>query len=503
MGDLGFILSSVSTVLTSPMTMLMIFAGTFMGLIFGSIPGLTSTMGVALLIPLTYTMNPVQAIGMMLGCFVGGVAGGAIPAILLNIPGTPDACVTTLDGYPMAKQGKGAKALGWAAFASGIGTFFSWIILIFCAPLLASFCIEFGSPEYCAIAFFGLSIIIAVSGKSILKGILAGLLGITISFIGIDPVWGNIRFTFGNSNLLSGISLMPALIGFYSIPQILNGCCSKNSNVEYKKIRIRDFVPSMKQLWKEKITIIRSSIIGTLIGAIPATGGNIAAYIAYDQTKKVSKDPDSFGKGNFRGTISAEAANNGVCGGSLIPLLTLGIPGDSVTAMLLGGLILHGLQPGPLLFAEQPGIIIGLFTSLLVGTIFMLLLQMFGIKLFIKILSVPVNVLSALLVVFSLVGSYALNNNFFDVIVAISLGIVGFILTKADFPMAPAVLGLVLGAKFESEFRRSLQIGNNSLQIFLHRPIALGLIIFAIVLIGISVVMNMRSKRKEKAKENV
>lgn len=482
-------------------TLLVILVGTAMGLVFGSMPGLTSTMGVALLIPLTYTMEPVKAIGMMLGCYVGGVSGGAIPAILLSIPGTPDACMTTMDGYPMAQQGRGAKALGWAAFASGIGTFFSWIVLVFAAPALASLCIEFGAPEYCALAFFGLSVIISVSGKSIIKGIIAGLLGVGISFIGIDPVWGNMRYTFGSINLISGISLMPALIGFYSIPQILNGCTGKSIKTHSGKIRLRDFVPSLKELWQDKFAIIRSSIIGTLIGAIPATGGNIAAYIAYDQTKKLSKDPDSFGKGNHLGVVSAEAANNGVCGGAMIPLTTLGIPGDSVTAMLLGGLIIHGLQPGPLLFRNSPEVVYGLFTTLLVGTLFMVLLQMFGIRAFIKILSVPTNFLNAILVVLSLVGSYALNNNFFDVIVALVLGLVGYVMSRGDFPVAPAVLGLVLGSKFETEFRRSLQISSGSYTIFLKRPIACILICLAIVMIIISVVSHLRSQRRAKLAE--
>lgn len=357
MTDFSVVLSSILSVVSDPVSLLIILAGTAMGLIFGSLPGLTATMGVALLIPLTYTMEPVQAIGMMLGCYVGGIAGGAIPAILLNIPGTPDACVTTMDGHPMAKRGEGAKALGWAAFASGIGTFFSWIVLILAAPLLASICIEFGSPEYCALAFFGLSVIIAVSGKSLIKGIIAGLLGVGISFIGVDPIWGNMRYTFDSIYMIGGIALMPALIGFYSIPQILKGCTGSNIEASHDKIRVRDFVPSLRDLWKNKFTIMRSSIIGTVIGAIPATGGNIAAYIAYDQTKKWSKDPDSFGKGNYQGVISAEAANNGVCGGAMIPLTTLGIPGDSVTAMLLGGLIIHGIQPGPLLFASNPEVV--------------------------------------------------------------------------------------------------------------------------------------------------
>lgn len=248
MTDFSVAFSAAASVFADPSTLLVILVGTIMGLIFGSLPGLTSTMGVALLIPLTYTMPPVQAIGMMLGCYVGGVSGGAIPAVLLSIPGTPDACMTTMDGYPMAQQGKGAKALGWAAFSSGIGTFFSWIVLVFAAPALASVCIEFGSPEYCALAFFGLSVIISVSGKSIIKGVIAGLLGVGISFIGIDPIWGNMRFTFDNINLIGGISLMPALIGFYSIPQILNGCTGHSIHAHSGKIRLKDFVPSFKEL---------------------------------------------------------------------------------------------------------------------------------------------------------------------------------------------------------------------------------------------------------------
>ena len=292
---------------------------------------------------------------------------------------------------------------------------------------------------------------------------------------------------------------MPALIGFYSIPQILGGCTGSSIHAKEEKIKLKDFVPSVKELWKNKFTIIRSSIIGTLIGAVPATGGNIAAYIAYDQTKKWSKDPDSFGKGNYRGVISAEAANNGVCGGAMIPLTTLGIPGDSVTAMLLGGLIIHGIQPGPLLFKNNPEVVYGLFTTLLIGTIFMVVLQMFGIRIFVKILSVPVNFLNAILVVLSLVGSYALNNNFFDVIVALVLGFAGFIMSKADFPMAPAVLGLVLGSKFETEFRRSLQMSHNSMAIFFQRPIACGLIAAALVMIVLSIISHRKGIKNQEA----
>ena len=311
----------------NPGLFLLITGGTFLGLVIGSLPGLSATMGVALILPLTFTMEPVSAIGIMMGVYIGGMAGGAVSATLLNIPGTPSAVVTCLDGYPMAKQGKGAEALGWAAFASGFGSIISWLALTFFAPKLARLCTSFGSPEYAALAFFGLTIIAAVSGKSILKGLIAGLLGISLSFVGTDPIWGDLRFTYGNINLMSGINSIPAMIGLYSIPQILLSCTGEgNPRVDTKELRMRNFIPSMGKIWKEKWNIIRSSVIGTLIGIIPATGGNIAAFIAYDQTKRVSKEPESFGKGNYQGVIASEAANNGVCGGALIPMLTLGIP---------------------------------------------------------------------------------------------------------------------------------------------------------------------------------
>lgn len=494
MGDFSLIISAVAGVFTDGITLFSILVGTFMGLIFGALPGLTATMGVALLIPMTFTMDAVSALGMMLGTYVGGIAGGAIPAILLNIPGTPDAVVTTMDGYPLSKQGRGAEALGWAAYASGIGTFISWSMLVFFAPLLAKVCVGFGAPEYAALAFFGLSIIAAVSGKTIVKGFIAGFLGVAISFVGIDPIWGNLRYTFGSINLMGGVSLMPALIGFYSIPQILNSCTFP-SNPKMEKVQIKNFIPSLKDLWREKFTIIRSSVIGTIVGAIPATGGNIAAYIAYDQTKRIAKDPESFGNGNVKGVISAETANNAVCGGALIPLLTLGIPGDSVTAMLLGGLIIHGLRPGPMLFADNPSVVIGLFTALLLATLMMVLLQTIGIQFFVRVLSIPVNFLTPTLVVLSLVGSFALRNSYFDVLLALVLGGMGYLMTKADFPMAPTVLGMVLGGMFEGEFRRALRL-NQGLAIFIQRPIALCFILVAFLLIFSSIVRNYKIKKQ-------
>ena len=491
-------LAGIVGILLNPISLLWILFGTFVGLVFGALPGLSATMGVALLIPFTFTLEPVLAISMLIGVYIGGIAGGAVSAILINIPGTPSSVVTTIDGYPMARKGQAPRALGWAAFASGWGSIVSWLLLITIAPLLAKICTGFGSPEYAALAFFGLSIIAAVSGDSISKGVIAGLVGVSLSFCGIDPIWGNTRFTFGSVNLMGGISTVAALIGLYSIPSILDSCLDKdNRKIDSKDLTIKNIVPPFRDQWKRKVNIIRSSLIGTLIGIIPATGGNIAAFLAYDQAKRFSKEPETFGKGNPDGIIASEASNNGVCGGALIPMLTLGIPGDSVTAVLLGGLMIHGISPGPQLFSENPDFIAGIFTSVFVATIFMVLIQVFGIKIFTKTLNVPVNYLSGILVVLSLVGSFAIRQNFFDVMLTLGFGLIGFFMSKGGFPAAPVVLGLVLGSMFEGEFRRAVKLGGGSPMIFLQRPVALIIILLAIAIIISSAVKSCRGRKKE------
>lgn len=495
MGDFSVVVQAVLATVANPYTLFLVVAGTFLGLVFGSLPGLTSTMGVAILIPLTFTLEPVDAMGMMLGTYIGGMAGGAVSATLLNIPGTPSAIVTCLDGHPMVQQGRGAEALGWAAFSSGWGSLVSWVLLVTISPLLARLCTSFGSPEYAALAFFGLTIIAAISGKSILKGVIAGIFGITLSFVGVDPIWGELRFTFGSIDLMGGISTIPAMIGLFSIPQILRSCTARdNAKVDSKDLKLSKFVPSFREMWRQKWAILRASVIGVGIGIIPATGGNIGSFIAYDQAKRFSKHPETFGKGNYEGIIASEAANNGVCGGALVPMLTLGIPGDSVTAVLLGGLMIHGLRPGPALFSDTPDIVVGIFTTILVATIAMVLIQMVGIKLFVRILNIPVHYLSGILVVLSLVGSFALRSSFFDVLLTLGIGLFGYFFVKAGFPSAPVVLGLVLGSMFEGEIRRALRLSSGNPSIFFTRPISC-----VILLMGVGVIVSQVIKTYKEA----
>ncbi len=484
------------------LTLIMVFVGTFMGLVFGSLPGLTASMGIALLIPLTFTMDPVPALGVMIGCYVGGMAGGAVSAILLNIPGTPSAVMTSADGYPMALKGQAGKALGWAVVASGWGSILSWLVLVLAAPSLAALCTSFSSPEYAALALLGLTIIAAVSGKSLIKGLIAGCLGLVLSFVGVDPIWGSLRFTFKNVNLMSGIDLLPALIGFYSIPQILQSVAQENEATEearkVKDLSLKNFMPTLREQWNAKFNIIRSSFIGTVIGIIPAAGANIAAFLAYDQAKRFSKEPETFGKGNYNGIIASEASNNGCCGGAMVPLLTLGIPGDAVTSVLIGGLMIKGLTPGSLLFSEHMDVVIGIFTTFFIATVFMVLIQMVGMRLFVQVLSIPTNYLNAALVILSLVGSFALRNNIFDVGVTILLGLAGYLLTRAGFPMPPAVLGLVLGTMFEREVRMSLYASHGNWGIFLSHPVSLVLILISAGFLVSTLFQQFRDAKKAK-----
>ena len=353
--DYAIIFRECLATLADPASVGFIFIGTFVGLVFGCLPGLTATMAVALFVPLTYTLAAGNAMSMLCGCYMGGIAGGAISAILLHIPGTSSSVVTLLDGYPMAQKGQGARAVGWASFASGWGSLVSWTVLVLLSPFLAKVCVSFSSPEYAALALFGLTIVSAVSGNSLLKGFVVALIGVLVITIGIDPIFGNNRFTFGSINFLGGIDKMPAIIGLFSIPEILKGCAGAG-NPQPMKISLKNIIPPFKEQWEHKVNILRSSIIGAIIGVIPATGSGIAAYLAYDQAKRFSKHPETFGTGEIDGIIASEAANNGVCGGALVPMLTLGIPGDSVTAVMMGGLMIHGLNPGPSLFTRSPDV---------------------------------------------------------------------------------------------------------------------------------------------------
>lgn len=488
--------AAFQNLLTDPAALFYLAVGVVVGICFGALPGLTVITGLALLLPITFQMDPVPALGMLIGVYVGGIAGGAIPAILLNIPGTPASVATALDGHPMAKSGRAGQALGWTVVASLVGGMIGWAALTLIAPQLASFALRFGPPEYAALAFLGLTVIAGVSSGSILKGVLGGMLGVSLSFVGVDPITGHMRFTFGSVHLMGGIALMPALVGLFAIPEILNSLSGKAAG-SAPTMAHGKLLPGFGAILRQSYNLVRSAVIGVLIGIMPAAGSNIASFIAYFQARRGSRAPQNFGKGEESGVIAAESANNGVTGGALVPLLTLGIPGDSITAILLGGLMIHGLQPGPNLFRGDLYVVYGIFAALFVANLLMVLTLRYGIKGFVQVLRIPRHYLAPILLILAVIGVFSLNNNWFDVWVMLALGGFGFLLALGGFPLAPVVLGLVLGPLLESQTRRSLILSGGDWSIFVTRPLTLVLITLALlVLFGAPIANWLRQRRK-------
>ena len=474
-----FFLPALSA-LMDPAVLFSITAGTIVGIIVGAMPGLTATMAVALLIPVTFGMPPLVGLALMGGVYSGGMYGGAISSILLSTPGTPAAAATAFDGYPMTKQGKGGTALTVATWASFWGGIFSTVALLLMAPALAKFSLRFGPPEYFVLAIMGLSSIVTLTKGSMVKGLMSGFLGLVLATIGMDPISGYMRFTFNVVDLYDGISFMPALIGLFSVSQILD-LTAETHIVE----DLSDTIASIKRSKLPKglgPTITKGSIIGTIVGMLPGAGATIAAFISYNFAKQSSKDSDTFGKGNPKGVAASESANNGCVGGSLIPLLTLGIPGNSVAAALMGGLLIQGLIPGPELFSKYGAMTYGFILSLFLANIIFLVLGLYLAPYFAKVTSTPNALLIPGIAILSVIGSYAINNNMFDVWLMIGFGICGYFLEKGGFSTGALVLGLILGPIAELGFGQSLIMAGGSPMIFFERPLCILLWVITLLL---------------------
>jgi putative tricarboxylic transport membrane protein len=454
--------------------------GVACGIMIGALPGLTATMGVALLLPITFGMEAVTGILLLIGIYFGAIYGGSISAILLRTPGTPAAAATTLDGYPMAQGGLAWKALQISTLSSGIGGFLSVIVLIILAPILANFALRFGAPETFALAVFGLSIISSIAGKSMIKGLMAGTLGLLIGTIGLDPITGFPRYTFGEMKLINGIYFIPVMIGLFAAAEAFRSM---------EKIQVKDQIISKLQKTRLSImeakgltgTILRSTGIGTLIGMIPGAGGDIACFVAYNEAKRFSKNTDEFGKGALKGVAAPEAANNATTGGAMVPLLTLGIPGDAVTAVLLGALMIQGMQPGPLLFQHHGDVVYSLFWGMLLANLLIIVMGFLGIRFFVKVLAVPKYVITPIILILCVVGSYALQNSFFDVWIMFAAGVIGYFMQRYGFPASPIILALILGPMAESNLRRSLVMSQGDPSIFFTRPITVILLFLAVM----------------------
>ena len=491
-----YFLFGFKTLLTFSNIGIIIF-GTTLGIIFGSIPGLTASMAVALCLPISFGMDPMAGFALLVSLYIGGVSGGLIAAVMLNIPGTPSSIATTFDGHPLAMKGEAGKALGTGIFFSFIGTLFGVGVLIFVAPPLAEVAVQFGSYEYFALAVLTLTLISGLSGKSLAKGIAAGGFGMLLAMVGLAPIDGVPRFTYGNYNLDAGFALLPALVGLYAISEIMKSSESRGitSGSKPQSTAIRGFGFSLKEAKSQIVNTIRSSLIGTGVGILPGIGGGTANIIAYTAAKKSSKHPEKFGTGIIDGIVASEASNNASIGGAMVILLTLGIPGDGVTAMLLGGFTIHGMAPGPLLFSNSPEFVYTIFSALILASIAMLILEFFGIRIFIRLLSIPKYYILPMVLVLCLVGSFTINSRMFDVWTLLLFGFSGYFLEKLGFPLPPIILGFILGPMAETNLRRGLQMSKGEYLPFITSPISGVLLGIAFLFVLFTAVKEIKRKR--------
>ena len=450
-------------------------------MIVGALPGLGTVTALAMILPFTFVLEAPQAIGLLLAIYVSSVYGGSIPAILINVPGTPQSAATTFDGYPMAQKGHAAEALGWVTVASTIGGIFSMLVLVVAAPQLAALAVEFGSIETFALIVFSLTTIAWVSAGNPLKGLLAGIIGVVLSTVGVDELSGAYRFTFGNFALSAGFHVVPILIGLFALSEVFITAGQGVAKVGKPIVSTGFKVAGFARWWAMKKTILRSSFLGTFLGVLPGVGATAASLIGYAQAKNDSPHSENFGKGEPEGIVASEAANNAVTGGALVPTLSLGIPGDAATAVMLGALVIHGITPGFQLFNRNPELVSFIFVALLVANIMMLIVGAGMAQVFSRALKLPHALIMGAVVALSLAGSYVIRFSVLDVWAAVVAGIMGLFLRYAKVPLAPIVIGFILGTPLEENLRKSLIVMQMQPVKFLESPIAVGF--FAVTLL--------------------
>lgn len=484
--------------IASLMPLLAVAVGVFIGILVGAMPGLSPSMGVALLLPFTFRLDPLIGLVMLTAVYLASNYGGSITAVTINTPGTPSAVATAFDGYPLTLQGKAGVGLGHSLVSSVVGGFVGILILILFAQPLAKVAVKMHPAEYFALAMFGLATVASLGGKDWAKAFVSALIGLVINTVGIDPISSVKRYTFGVTSLFDGFDIIPALIGLFALSEVL----SKLEARDLKGVDVGDAEsrketwPSLRDYWNHRRVTLQSSVFGTIIGIFPGAGSAIASFLAYDLAKRTSKHPETFGKGNPEGVCAAEAANSASVGGAMVPLLTLGIPGSASTAVLVGALMIHDLVPGPMLFNSNPGLIYGLFASMLVANVFMLFVGALGGKLWLKVIKLSPALLMPMIVAVAFIGSFAVKNSLFDVGACLAFGIAGWALKRNGYPMAPIVLGMVLGKLAEVNFRRAVIMGGY--QVFFVRPASLILILLA----AASFALPFLQARKEKKKND-
>lgn len=481
-----------------PQNLVFILAGTVLGILIGAMPGLNSTVGLAILLPFTVQVPVDAALLMMVALYMAAEYGGSIAAIAVGVPGTSAAVATTFDGYPLTRRGEGAKALGVSLVSSSAGGVFGALVLMLAFGPLSRLSLAFGPAEYFALGVFGLSIVGNLTGRSVVKGFVSAVLGLLLFVVGLDVLSGYPRLTFGSTHLLDGIELVPVMIGFFAVAEVFR-LAEAGGAPERRSARIRGRLPRWAEVRGLAGTILRSSAIGAGVGAVPGAGATIASFIAYGEAKRASRTPERFGEGSLEGVAAPEAANNAAVGGALIPLLTLGIPGSGSTAVMLGAFMLHGLNPGPLLMAERPGLVYELYGGLLLAATCLFGVGLVGIPIWTRIIALRPAVLTPLVLGVSLVGAFALGGSIFHMGVAVVFGWLGYLMLRYDIPLVPAVLGLVLGPMIEANYRRALSLSGGSHAIFLTHPISLVLLILAAAGFAVPLARARAAARRERA----
>jgi putative tricarboxylic transport membrane protein len=484
----------------APVNLLYCFLGVFIGTLVGVLPGIGPVAAMSLLLPVTFNASPEAGIIMLAGIYYGSMYGGSTTAILVNIPGEAASVVTCLDGHQMARQGRAGPALGIAAIGSFIAGTFAIVGLMLVAPALARFAVKFGPAEYFSLMILGLSILTYLSHGSLLKALVMACLGLVLGLVGLDSISGIPRLTFDRMELVDGVGLVPIVMGLFGVAEILANLEQKIAR-EFVTARIKGLLPS-RQDWRESgWPLARGSLIGFLLGILPGGGAVISSFLSYGIEKRLSKTPEKFGKGAIAGVAGPEAANNAAAGGGFIPLMTLGIPPNVVMALLLGAFIVHGLQPGPLLMTQNPGLFWGIVASMYIGNLMLLILNLPLIGLWVQVLKVPYKILFPLILLFCLIGVYSIGNNVFDLYVMIGFGVLGYLMRKFGYEPAPLVLAFVLGPLMENNLRKALILSDGSFAIFVERPISLVCLALALAILISPLLPMLRARRKALAVE--
>lgn len=477
-----------------PMQMLMIFIGVFSGIVVGAIPGLTGSMLIALTLPITFHMTPLHATSLLVAMYVGSITGALITASLLRMPGSPAAVMTTLDGYPLAKSGQPGRALGIGIAASFWGSLVAWVALATLTKPLSELAVILGPFDYFALVMMAMVLIASVAGGDLIKGLIAGFLGMLVTFPGIDPSGGELRLMFGMDDLIGGFKLLPVLIGVFAVSQIFADALTAKSRPEAVVYTNKGLFMSRKDLQLHAPNIVRSSFIGTFVGILPGVGASVASAISYLVARLRSKTPEKFGKGSEEGIVASEAANNASVGGALIPLLALGIPGSVVDAILIGALTIHSIQPGPLMFATNPEIVWNVIAVDLIATFVMFALMLGLVRFYIRVASIPKHFLLPAIMVCCVVGVYSLNNTMFDVWTMLGFGVIGFLMERAGFSLGPFVIGYVLAKVAEAKLRQGLMFSGGDISPLFFSPLSASLLLIAVALL----VWSLASERKRK-----